>query len=187
MKKNILAIYSIIGIVAGYLLRYVVTSIDENTLLLYGLIGGLVAGYLMDSRRRSSSTNSTSTKPGNSFNIPSIKDITDKVEDAVSEKSRVSRVDDASDIISRAREEIQKNLGNAVDDVESAVSGKSRVSRVDDASDLISKARDVIEKNSGSIIDDVESAVSEKSRVSRVDDASDLIARAREEIDKNTK
>ena len=84
MKKNILAIYCIIGIVVGYLLRYIVSGIDENTLLVYGLIGGLAVGYLMDSRRKSSSTDTSSSKPENSFNIPSIKDITDKVEDVVS-------------------------------------------------------------------------------------------------------
>ena len=187
MKKNILAIYCIIGIVVGYLLRYIVSGIDENTLLVYGLIGGLAVGYLMDSRRKSSSTDTSSSKPENSFNSPSIKDITDKVEDVVSEKSRDSRVDDASDIISRAREEIEKNLGNKANDMESAVTEKSRVSRVEDASDLISKAREVIEEKSASVIDDASPTTSEKSRVSRVDDASDLIARAREEIDKNMK
>jgi hypothetical protein len=69
------------------------------------------------------------------------------MESAVTEKSRVSRVEDASDLISKAREVIEEKSASVIDDASSTTSEKSRVSRVDDASDLIARAREEIDKN----------------------------------------
>ena len=125
--KNPLIIFGIIGIVVGFVLQ---TTTGNSDFLTYGLIGGLLLGFLMDSKNRSGST----SKPGNQqsgmdlsdlFNRPSSSQQSDDttvqpsssqtVDSASSastgERSRVSRVDDskASDVIARAREEIAKN------------------------------------------------------------------------------
>ena len=125
--KNPLIIFGIIGIVVGFVLQ---ATTGNSDFLSYGLIGGLLLGFLMDSKNRSGST----SKPGNQqsgmdlsdlFNRPSSSQQSDDttvqpsssqtVDSASSastgERSRVSRVDDskASDVIARAREEIAKN------------------------------------------------------------------------------
>ena len=126
--KNPLIIFGIIGIVVGFVLQ---TTTGNSDFLTYGLIGGLLVGFLMDSKNRSGSK----SKPGNQqsgfdvsdlFNRPSSSQKSDEttvtrpsssqtIDSASSastgERSRVSRVDDskASDVIARAREEIAKN------------------------------------------------------------------------------
>ena len=125
--KNPLIIFGIIGIVVGFVL---LATTGNSDFLSYGLIGGLLLGFLMDSKNRSGSK----SKPGNSqsgmdlsdlFNRPSSSQQSDDttvqpsssqtIDSASSassgERSRVSRVDDskASDVIARAREEIAKN------------------------------------------------------------------------------
>lgn len=126
--KNPLIMFGIIGIVVGFVLQ---TTTGNSEFLTYGLIGGLLLGFLMDSKNRSGSK----SKPGNQqsgfdisdlFNRPSSSQRSDETTvtrpsssqtfDSTSsastgERSRVSRVDDskASDVIARAREEIAKN------------------------------------------------------------------------------
>ncbi|MHC1773230.1 MAG: hypothetical protein AB9907_16145 [Flexilinea sp.] len=115
MKKNPLVIFGIIGIVAGFILGRVIKGADQNQMLTYGLIGGLVVGFLLDTRKKPSSIDSASS-PSESPKIPSIDEITDKVEEVTSDKAQVSRVQDATDVIARAREEIAKNTGSSNDD-----------------------------------------------------------------------
>lgn len=128
--KNPLVIFAIIGIVVGYLVGSLQGGVDQNSYLTYGLIGGLLVGYLLDSRNRSGSTRrptdtrtpgqsatdlldqlrkpqqNNSTPQSNPLDIPE-----QPVQDAASDgRSKVSRVDEsADDVIARAREEIDRN------------------------------------------------------------------------------
>lgn len=121
MKKNPLVICGIIGIAAGFILSRVIKSADQNQMLTYGLIGGLVVGFFLDTRKKSSSIDapsqpsspSSSSSSSESFKTPSIDEMNDKVEEVTAEKSRGSRVQDATDVIARAREEIAKNTGSS--------------------------------------------------------------------------
>lgn len=128
--KNPLVIFAIIGIVVGYLVGSMQGGVDQNSYLTYGLIGGLLVGYLLDSRNRSNSTRRpTDTRaPGqsvtdlldqfrkpqqNNSNTQSTPlDIPEPpVQDVAGDgRSKVSRVDEsADDVIARAREEIDRN------------------------------------------------------------------------------
>ena len=126
--KNPLIIFAIIGIVVGYAVGTMNGGVDQNSYLTYGLIGGLVVGYLLDSRSRSGSTRrpTDTTMPGQSTrdlldqfrrpqqqNPPSnrVEIPQSPVQDVVQEgRSKVSRVDQAADdVIARAREEIDRN------------------------------------------------------------------------------
>ncbi len=126
--KNPLIIFAIIGIVVGYVVGTMNGGVDQNSYLTYGLIGGLLVGYLLDSKSRSGSSNRrpTDTMPGQTTrdlfdqlrrpqqqNQPSTQvDIPQSpAQDVIEEgRSKVSRVDQsADDVIARAREEIDRN------------------------------------------------------------------------------
>ncbi|MEN6481978.1 MAG: hypothetical protein ABFD29_07365, partial [Anaerolineaceae bacterium] len=80
--------------------------------------------FFLDTRKKPSSIDapsqssspSSSSSSSESFKTPSIDKMNDKVEEVTSEKSRVSRVQDATDVIARAREEIAKNTGSSEKD-----------------------------------------------------------------------
>ncbi len=159
MNKNPLVFFGIIGIVAGFVLGRVIEGADANQFLTYGLIGGLVVGFLLDSRRKSSTSNPDTSTKVEPYKIPTVDELVDDVKSESSTgRSRVSRVEDESDVITRAREEIARHSGDSAADVAEAVdvstespesTGRSRVSRVEDETDLIARAREEIARNLG--------------------------------------
>ncbi len=158
MKKNPLVFCGIIGIVAGFVLGRVIEGADQNQFLTYGLIGGLVVGFLLDSRKKPSTTNPSG--PANEpYKIPTADEIIEEAQAESSEgRSRVSRVQDETDVIARAREEIARNTGSSDNEIQAGSSeGKSRVSRVQDETDVIARAREEIARNTGGSDDDAES------------------------------
>ncbi|NMA12504.1 MAG: ABC transporter permease [Chloroflexi bacterium] len=126
--KNPLILFSIIGIVAGYIVGTMMGGVDQNSYLTYGLIGGLLVGYLVDSKSRSGSS---TRRPTDTTSGQSARNLFDQmlhpqqqnpsstqietpqspVQDVVEENhSKVSGVDQSvDDVIARAREEIERN------------------------------------------------------------------------------
>ncbi len=129
--KNPLVTFGILGILVGFLFGRLVGGPNQNNYLTYGMIGGLAIGFLLDARNRQSGTKRPYDGSNTSSGRTTPRDIIDVFERPSSSqpsqpvnspqeaqtpaadeggRSRVSRVDEsASDVIARAREEIEKN------------------------------------------------------------------------------
>lgn len=122
--KNPLIICCVIGILIGYFL-------GGGNYLTYGMVGGLLVGYLLDERNRSAAkkkststtrhetidvSESTNNIPQSDISAEAKQPLPEQVSDRPvktfsADETQVSPINDeqANDVIARAREEIAKN------------------------------------------------------------------------------
>ena len=118
--NRILIICCIVGIVLGYAVGTFVDSVNLNTALTIGLIGGLGVGYLLDkSGAQTGSGTAKTAAPSSNDSVERAKaalaaargDAAEKAENAAEEAENVVKdaAADVEDILAKAREAIKKD------------------------------------------------------------------------------
>lgn len=118
--NRILIICCIVGIVLGYAVGTFVDSVNLNTALTIGLIGGLAVEYLLDKNGAQTGSGTAKTAaPSSNDSVERAKaalaaargDAAEKAENAAEEAENVVKdaAADVEDILAKAREAIKKD------------------------------------------------------------------------------
>ncbi len=155
--NRILIICCIVGIVLGYAVGTFVDSVNLNTALTIGLIGGLGVGYLLDkSGAQTGSGTAKTAAPSSNDSVERAKaalaaargDAAEKVEEAASEvkgaaaEAKASVGSNVDEILARARGAVSESTENAAGKVEEAAKDAAS-----DVEDILAKAREAIKKD----------------------------------------